>query len=1674
KLALTYSQVLNLEYEKISIDAGFFELGGHSLSAITLVNRMHKELEVKIEVSDIFVFPTIRELAEYIKTKTKERFLSIEKAEKLDYYKTSSAQERLYLLQQMEPDSTVYNMQQVVKLKDEIDSEKLAATFRKLIRRHESLRTSFHLINEEPAQEIHEPEDVEFAIECHELIEAGGKNHESQIIQGKQTAATIFERFIRPFDLSGAPLFRVGLIKIKAETATAISHLLIVDMHHIISDGASQQVLERDFARLYAGETLSPLQLQYRDFSQWQNRQRENDDMLRQAAFWKEEFSGEIPVLNLPTDFPRPAVQGFAGSTLNFEISGADVQGLKKLAGDYNATLYMVLLAAANVFFSRLSSQETIVIGTPTAGRGHADLEPIMGMFVNTLALKNNPQGKKSFSVFLQEVKTRTIKAFENQDYLFEDLVEAVVPRRDTSRNPLFDVMFTLANLDPITSRQVAADGALVSQQTSYKLEVDTAKFDLTFSAFETARKIFFSLEYRTDLFKEAAVKRFISYFKMVISSILKDREQEIGRLEILPDDEKQKVLYEFNDTAVDYPREKTVRELFEEQVERTPDNVAVVQIQDRGGSVAADVLKAGDVLSRGAFTYRELHERSNRLGRLLREKGVKTGTLVSIMVKRSIEMVLGILGILKAGGAFLPVDPQYPPKRIKDMLDDADPGILLTQESLKEKAIFNGECMELDDNSLYRGDCEKLENAGKPGDLIYAMYTSGSTGKSKGVLVEHRNVTRLIMNPDYIELSTKTRILQTGAPVFDATTFEIWGALLNGGQLYLVENEVILDAGRLKSTIKENKITTLWLTAPLFNQLTDQDYRIFSTLEYLLVGGDVLSPRHIEKVRNKYGNLKIINGYGPTENTTFSTTFLIDGEYRENIPIGKPISNSTAFIVDKYDRPQPIGVFGELLVGGDGVSRGYLNSPELTAEKFIERSFKSFTGNFTGHSSPITLYRTGDLARWLPDGNIDFSGRVDYQVKIRGFRIELGEIEIKLRKHEQIKEAVVLARAGDRGDKYLTAYLTAENTAKEVDQGDLSPEPKETGALPDENVPGISVSELREYLGRELPDYMIPSYFVLLDEFSLTENGKIDRKALPAPEGISLSSDADYAAPTGEIEEMLVGIWENVLGIKKIGSKENFFMAGGDSIKAIQVSARMNSAGYKVDMRDIFQYPTIAGLAPHVEKTSRVADQSPVSGEVLLTPIQKKHLQENQPHFHHFNQAVMFYSAADLEEEAVKAIFLKLQQHHDALRMIFTKNSDGTVVQFNREDGDAPLSLQVFDFRRSEKGKELLTREAGKIQASIDLQKGPLMKLGLFRLDDGDRLLVVIHHLVVDGVSWRILFEDITALFRQYGQHGNAGSFELPLKTDSFTNWSEAIRRYADSEKFLKEEKKYWAGLESITVPPLPRDFDGDVHNYVKDTAGLSFALEEAETEKLLTRVNQAFGTEINDILLTALSAAIGSSFGCPRVLVGLEGHGRESISTDIDISRTIGWFTGEFPVILDVSSTAGETGDALGQRIKEVKETLHRVPNNGIGYGILKYLTAAANKEEITFSLNPAVSFNYLGQFDDDVRKMDFQVAAESPGADQSPMLERRFDLDISGSIANKRLRMSVRYNSKNFKVETIETLLENYKEELLRIISYCAGREEKELTPSDMTYDNLSFDSLAALDNLVADIK
>ncbi|MCX7920707.1 MAG: amino acid adenylation domain-containing protein [Clostridia bacterium] len=1593
KLIEIWEEVLGVE--PIGVEDDFFDLGGNSLIGITLVSLIHKEFNVEVPVGEMFDNSTVEKLACYIKEAGKSSYTEIRAIEEREHYSVSSAQKRMMVINQIEGNRSNYNIYGAWTVDGKLDRERFEETFKALINRHDVFRTSFEFIDGNPVQKIER--HVEFSMRYIELDEEFGTGNAYP-----NKVDEVLGNFIQPFDLGKAPLLRAGLIKL-AEN----KHMLIVDMHHIIGDGTSLDILVRDFISLYYRRELPILKIQYKDFSEWQNEFLKSEAVKEQERYWLNRFSGQIPMLAMPTDYPRPSIQSFEGSRIDFEITEELTQKLNGIAQQTGTTMYMILLAAYNILLSKYSGQDDIVVGSPIAGRSHADLKDIIGVFVNTLVMRNRPEAKKTLRAFLEEVKENSLNAYENQDYQFEELVEKLDVRRDLSRNPLFDVMFILQNME---REMVEIEGLKFAP---YEIERNVSMFDMTLTGIESGGKVSMALEYCTKLFERSTMERLSQHYVNILEAAVQSLETRLSDLIILSEAEITQIVLNFNNTKAEYPKDKTIAQLFEEQAERTPDNIAVV-------------------FEGKQLTYRELNSRANQLARMLKEKGVGAESVVAIMAQRSMEMIVGIIGILKAGGAYVPIDPSYPLDRIQYMLEDSKAHILLTERKLVEKCPMNIEGLEsiidLGDSNLYSGDSTNIDAETTKDNLAYIIYTSGTTGKPKGVMIEHKSICNTIQwRREEYKLDDRDTVLQLFSYSFDGFITSFFTPIVSGSKVVLLGDMESKDPAAIKESIVKHKATHFIMVPALYSALLDCiTPEEAQYLRIVTLAGDSINASLVERSKQRNSRLEIVNEYGPTENSVASTVAR-NVRADKTITIGRPIANTKVYIVDKDLKPVPIGVGGELCVSGCGLARGYLNRPELTNEKFVPNPFineKLLIDNGELNDYQL-IYRTGDLARWLPDGSIEFLGRTDHQVKIRGFRIELGEIEAHLLRYGQIKEAVVLAKENENS-KYLCAYIVAEKE--------------------------LTVTQLREHLSKDLPDYMIPSYFVQLDKLPLTPNGKVDRKAL-LELNASISTEAEYAEPANEIELVLAQVWQEVLRIDKVGTNSTFFELGGDSIKAIQVSSRLHKYGMKVEIRDLMRNPNIRELATMVKVyIEEKVEQGAVEGRVNLTPIQKWFFEKNFTGMHHWNQAVMLYGKNGFDSDVLRRVFQKIVEHHDALRMVYLVDGEN-VIQYSRGLDGELFTLQTIDLTGESNYEERIVEEADRIQSSIDLNKGPLVKLGLFKTTEGDHLLIAIHHLVVDGVSWRIIFEDLAA---GYEQAVNNSEIMFQEKTCSFKDWGLKIQEYAGSSNLLKE-RKYWKTILSKKHGNIPVDTPV-VERYMKDYRNVSTVLTEEETARLTRQANSAYNTEITDILLAALGLAIKEWAGLESVAVNLEGHGREDIAGEADISRTVGWFTSSYPIVLEMQG-----GREAARAIKCVKESMRKIPNKGIGYGVLKYLAAPEHKEDIGFGAEPEISFNYLGSFGKDIDTGVFGMSRFPTGQSIHPCSEEIYKIDINGIIAGDRLSVNFKYHSDEYRDETILMLADIYKQKLLEIVEHCVSKERTELTPSDYGDTYLELDEL-----------
>ncbi|MCE7996677.1 MAG: amino acid adenylation domain-containing protein [Roseivirga sp.] len=1913
-------------------DDSFFAIGGDSLKALSMIDRIQNQFGAALSVEQLFANPTISELLLLITPAIEEVTIepvveevstSIPKAPVKDIYPLSSVQQRLYFLNEFDQDLLAYNMPMVLTLEGTLDPARLKSAFNALGERHESLRTFFDVVEGTPAQRI--LAGIDFKIEHYEATEAEVKS--------------VITDFIRPFDLSRAPLMRIGLIQTAPE-----AHTLMVDMHHLINDGVSRDVLVRDFMALYNGEALCPLQLQYKDYAEWQQSEGLQEEISKQKDFWLDQFAEQVETLQLPLDFARPAIKSQVGDHVQFDLSPELTQQLKAIANTEGATMFMVLLSIYNILLSKLSLQDDIVVGTSTAGRHQQALEDIIGMFVKTIPLRNRPEGELTFTEFLKNVRTQVIRCFDNQSYPYEDLIGALNIERDTSHNPLFDVLFSYENF---SKTDLSLPGLSLKP---YDFKHTDAKFDLTLTAGEKEDgSLYLGLNYSVGLFKKPTVERFARYFENIVKGVTANAEVRLKDIEVLTDEERNLLLSKFNVTALDYADKDTLVSLFEKQVEATPERVAVVFEGQR-------------------LTYASLNEKANLLaGNLRKAYDIRPNDVVGIMVRRSEMMMTGLIGILKSGAAYLPIDPDHPKQRIQHVLEDSHAGILITEAGLEQGLDFDGQVIYLESELDQSVGNTNQKPVNRPEDLCYLIYTSGSTGKPKGVMISHQNVMNFFCGmSDKIPATEEDCLLAVTNTSFDISVLELFwtltqgievvihpsGTSLNNLDRYVSNQDVSMDFGlfffssyknegddkydllleatryadeagfsavwtperhfhefgglfpnpsvlssalamvteqvelrsgsvvlalhdeirvveewsvvdnlsngrvalsfaagwnpndfvlkdanfaerhqvmfekieevqklwkggsierengfgktielsafpvpvrpelpiwvtsgggeetfksagevganvlthllgqdidelarkirlyreareahgfdpkegkvalmlhtyvgedieeveriveqpfieylessfalnkaifeeegvkeeelseevkaqimknafkryyktsaligtknscsemvlKLKQvgvdeiaclvdfgveqklmmeglkhlkglkelhaevTIEHHKPITMMQSTPSFMGHLNKDLgsqAFLRSLKTLMIGGEALPMSLVQELRETT-EAGIFNMYGPTESTIWSCVYEFAGD-EDKVSIGKPIANTQIYVLDRARQLVPIGVAGDLYIGGKGLSGEYWKRPELTAKVFVDNPF------IDGEK----IYRTGDSARWSADGTLEFIGRTDYQVKLKGYRIELGEIEHILLEYPGITEAIVVVK-GEQENESLVGYLVTKAV--------------------------VDFTELRSHAGQKLPHYMIPTDFIVLDKMPLTPNGKVNRKALPEP--VATTRD-QYEAPQTEKERLLVEVWSKVLDVEHVGVTDNFFAVGGDSIKSIQIISRVRNAGYEVSAKDIFISQTIRQLATRLREITLTSDQSTLTGQGALSPIQLWYFDRASVDVHHYNHAVMLHFPKGISEDFVRRIFEKLQEHHDALRTVFHRQGEELLSEI--KGVDLPVSLATYYLEEDSDSQAAILTHANEIQASIDLQGGPLMKLGLFHTQEGSRLLIVIHHLVIDGISWRILFEDIEQAHQQLI---HKKPLVLPLKTDAFQAWPGHLQAYMGTTAY-EEALQYWSALSAQEFDLIKRDrISGE--NIGEHSRLETITIDPEATQKLLTEVHEAFGTQINDLLLAALLLAFNKKLGLQKVMVDIEGHGREDLGTGVNISRTIGWFTSIFRLLLD-----GDTED-LARYIKQIKEKIREIPNNGIDFLLARFFDQEGRETTDGPESRPQLSFNYLGQFNADTKGNTFELLDEPVGDMVSSRATLLYDWDITGLVIEDELEIRLRYSADQYDAETIKSFLAEYKASLETLINFCSSYGKAELTPSDIIYPGLSIDQLDGL--------
>ncbi|WP_342332928.1 amino acid adenylation domain-containing protein [Pedobacter sp. FW305-3-2-15-E-R2A2] len=1618
KLAAIWSELLEVPRERIGIDDDFLNLGGHSLKMIRLSSQIYKIFEVKTELQELFSKTTLCAQAALIAAGKKETFSCIPLVDLSSDYVLSSSQRRLWILSQFGDGNIAYNAPGVYLFEGSLDLGGLSHAFSALIERHEILRTVFR---------NNESGDIRQVVLS--ASESGFKISECDFTAAADQDDVVHEQVAKDiraaFDLAQGPLLRAGVYRLSADR-----WVFTYVMHHIISDGWSMEILIKELLAYYnayvsgSAPELPGLRIQYKDYAAWQHNELNGASLSRHRSYWQQQLSGTLPVLELATDRPRSAVKTYNGGQVQVALNGLAVSGLRSLMQSEGTTLFMGVLAGVNALLYRYSGQDDLIVGSPIAGRNHSDLEDQIGFYVNTLVLRSRIGEGESYRSLLEQTREVTLGAYEHQVYPFDELVSDLRLTADQSRNPLFDVLVELQHMEYSFEKKDDMTGLQVSGYNSDGMDV-VSKFDLRF-IFQSGQgeELHLNIEYNSDLYDRETVIRMGGHLNALLSEMIISPDAAFSGLDYLSIAEREQLLYGFNATDVSYPAGQTVVSMFREQVLLDPAAIAVVY-RDR------------------ELSYAEVDAASDRLAHhLVSSHGIGADVLVGLLVERSDWMIIGLLGILKSGGAYVPIDPAYPKERIRYMVEDAGIGLLLTQtDYMFELDYYQGALFAVD---VQLSGLDEVSGGLIPcrtSDLAYVIYTSGSTGQPKGVMIEHGSLMNYLnwCSGYYFDDGLSGHFGLYTSLSFDLTVTSIFCGLLSGRGLFVYDQDQELGSILSDSFSSSRGIDSIKLT-PSHIEVLKHSGLVSGNISCAIVGGEEVSVAHVDVLKGINSDMRIYNEYGPTESTVGCIVRELQND-GSRILIGKPVSNTRIYITDRDGGLSAVGVAGEICISGAGLARGYLNRAELSAEKFVPNPYQLAEEKLQGINE--RMYLTGDQGRWLSDGNIEFLGRKDDQVKIRGYRIELGEIEGVLQGYPDMVSAVVIARKGVSGVRELIAYLVSGSV--------------------------LVIQELRTYLGSRLPSYMVPSHYVQLDSLPLNANGKTDRKALPDPEGMGMASGVAYVAPRTEIEEKLAAIWSEVLNTPKarIGIHDSFFDLGGDSIKSIQIVSRLKQQGYSLTIQEVLLYPVIGTLSKYVRVTVRDIDQQPVVGLTGLSPIQRMFFEDYGSTPVHYNQSVLLRSSSRLSLKALRLALDKLVEHHDALRMVYYQQ-EGTWLQENKDLSQA-YGFEEVEQELDEAGFALFCDH---VQGSADLSSGPLFRAVLFRGSDGsDRLLLVSHHLVIDGVSWRIIFEDLSSLYEQFLAEQVV---QLPLKTDSFRHWQSVQEEYSRSSVLLAEQA-YWSLSEDWPLADLQADQAGGSNLYGEGTSE-SFSLDRSMTSLLLNRCYQSYHTEINDILVSGLVLSLAGVFGIDHIRIGMEGHGREDIGSGLDVTRTVGWFTTTYPVCIDL----GYAADRIRQLI-EVKECLHRVPNKGIGYGILRYLGGAG------YQCRPSVTFNYLGDFGSGAGSSKEQGGVVSPsaslfsfsgdyhGREISGGLPRQSLLDVSGMIVDGCLQLSVVYSAEQYSTGRMRSLISRYQQELEGLILELSASTTVQLSPVDLSYQGLSVEQVHSLnaDALLEDV-
>ncbi|AIR91418.1 non-ribosomal peptide synthase/polyketide synthase [Pseudomonas cremoricolorata] len=1597
QVAAIWCEVLGLA--QVGLHDDFFALGGHSLLATQIVSRCRQACDVELPLKTLFDASELgafcAEIARAQAAGERNRQGPIARIDRRQAVPLSHSQQRMWVLWHMQPDSPAYNVGGMARLRGALHVDAFERALQALLARHEALRTTFPSIDGKPLQCVAADSGVQLGWHDFSALAAPARSEALQRLADEQAHL--------PFDLERGPLLRACLVK-SAER----EHHVVLTLHHIVTEGWAMDIFARELGELYEAfvdERESPLPalaVQYLDYSVWQRQWLESGEGQRQLDYWKQRLGDEHPLLSLPSDRPRPAVQSHRGGLYRFDLDPALAARVHAFNAEHGLTLFMTMTATLAILLHRHSGQRDLRIGAPVANRIRPESEGLIGAFLNTQVLRCELDGQMPAMALLEQVRQTIIEGQSHQDLPFEQLVDALQPPRSSAYNPLFQVMCNVQRWAFQQSRELSG------MQVDYLVnDASATKFDLYLEVTDLDGRLGCCLTYSRDLFDEPRIARMAEHWQQLLGGLLDAPGQRLSELPMLGAAERQELFAHLQGER-HLSLDHTVHGLFAAQAARTP--------------TARALTFAGQHLS-----YAELDQQSNRLAHALRQRGVGPQVRVGLALERSLEIVVGLLAILKAGGAYVPLDPEYPLERLHYMIGDSRLGLLVAQRALLQRlgelpAGVATWSLEDDSPALAEHSSEAPQVASLAQHQAYLIYTSGSTGQPKGVVVSHGEIAmHCLAVIEAFDMRSDDCELHFYSINFDAASERLLVPLLCGARVVL-RAQGQWDAEHICQLVREQQVNVLGFTpsygSQLAQHLQSQGERL--PVRLVITGGEALHADHVQRLREAFSPQQLFNAYGPTETVVMPLACRVaDGlpAQESSVPIGRLIGARTGYVLDEDLALLPQGGIGELYIGGAGLAQGYHDRPGLSAERFVADPFGAPGGR---------LYRTGDLVRQRSDGLVEYVGRADQQVKIRGFRIELGEIESRLQAHPAVEEAVVLALDLPGGKQLVGYLLSAQAEAEPAAQQALREAVK---------------AQARQHL----PDYMVPAHLVLLAQWPLMGNGKLDRRALPAPD-LQLARQ-QYQAPGNALETQLAQVWSEVLQVPQVGVQDNFFELGGDSILSIQVVSRARQLGLQFTPRDLFQHQSIQTLAAVVSLGAAPSqiEQGPRQGGSALTPIQQWFFDSDVPAPQHWNQALLLGVREPLQAAALEQALHALVLHHDSLRLRFS----AAAGRWQAHYAD-PVEQREHSLLWTASVADLDDCQAlySDVQRSLDLAQGPLLR-GLLVSDasGAQRLLLAIHHLVVDGVSWRVLLEDLQALYRGHS---------LNAKTHAMGDWAARLAHYASSDS-LRDEAGWWQRELSTVSRELPCDHPQG-GNLQRHARSLSCELGVEHTRQLLQQAPAAYRTQVNDLLLTALARTLCQWSGSDEVLVQLEGHGREGLFDDIDLTRSVGWFTNAYP--LRLSPLPGNDAAARSESLKRIKEHLRQVPHKGLGFGVLRYLAEPSTRERMAALPQARITFNYLGQFD-----QQFDDAALWQPVDGPSGLAHDLDaplpnwLSVDGQVYGGALQLRWTFSAERYDQATIAELAAAYRSELLALIEHCLTPGNGSFTPSDFPLAQLS---------------